>query len=170
MIDSERSVILLMWLGCVACVPTAGRATPPEPHSPAVATDTVPLRGRGPITDTEMTLFPEPEERTWLRLGGLRIILRELRADHGRLPEKIEDFRPAAGTEWIDYELDAWGEPIVYRVCPSGYELRSAGIDRRLDTEDDLILTDTAALPPPGDASVRARLPGEKSCSRPGSG
>ena len=108
-------------------------------HSPGVATDTVPLRSPGPIRDTEMTLFPEPEERTWLRLGGLRIMLREFRADHGRLPEKIEDFRPAAGTQWIDYELDAWGEPIVYRVCPNGYELRSAGIDRRLDTEDDLI-------------------------------
>jgi hypothetical protein len=167
----SASITLACWFA-LAC---GGRAAPPRP-APAPPEDqptSAPVRTvstRGPIADSEYTLFPEPEDRTWVRLSVMRTHVREFRSRNGRLPDRIEQFRPAPGTEWVDLREDAWGHEIVYRVCKEGYELRSRGIDGRLDTADDLLLTDSSEMPNLGNDAVRWRLdPNAKTCS-PSSG
>jgi hypothetical protein len=163
-------------LGCWLALACGGGRTPPPlpapapPEHQAISPPSRAVSTPGPIVETEYTLFPEPEDRTWVRLSQLRIYLREFRSRNGRLPDRIEQFRPAPGTEWIEVREDAWGHEIVYRVCEEGYELRSRGIDGRLDTADDLVLTDSSEMPLLGNDAVRWRLdPNAKTCS-PSSG
>ena len=35
--------------------------------------------------------------------------------------------------------VDPWGSPYIYTPHPKGFELRSAGRDRKLGTEDDYV-------------------------------
>lgn len=84
--------------------------------------------------------------------------MREFRSRNGRRPERI------------DSRDDACSGEIVYRICEHGYEVRSRGIDRQLDTADDLVLTDSSAVPRLGNDAARRRVdPNAKTCS-PSSG
>lgn len=60
--------------------------------------------------------------------------------DHSSYPETIEELIPhyLRGQSLL---LDPWGTPIRYQKEKAGVTLRSAGPDREMDTEDDLIKT-----------------------------
>ena len=145
---------------CSSCSPRkqlgpdapALRTGVPEPTLRGAGTlDTVEVLdtgpGRAPIADGEMNLIPDPAARTWMRLAGLRAIVREFTAKHGRLPDRMEEFMPAPGTEWIDYRFDGWSDPITYARRGQGFEIRSAGPDGRVGTSDDLVVTRESVIP-----------------------
>lgn len=100
-----------------------------------------------PIMDTELTLVPDPGDRTWIRLHGLRMIVREFVREHGRLPELLRELMPEPGTEWIDYRYDGWGNPIRYVRKGQDFELVSAGADGVFGTKDDLVASLTSRIP-----------------------
>ena len=54
---------------------------------------------------------------------------------HGTLPDGLEGVVSAAQA------TDLWGTPVAYDREGDGFALRSAGPDRRPDTEDDVVWT-----------------------------
>jgi hypothetical protein len=111
--------------------------------------------GTGGIADTESDLFPDPRDRTWLRLKGLYPFVMDYLREHGSLPDRIEQFMPAQGTQYVDFHDDAWGHALRYVRRGHEYEIRSAGPDGELNTPDDLVETRTVD-PAAGDRSLRS--------------
>ena len=78
-------------------------------------------------------------------MADARRFLADFRTPRGQFPSTLQEALPSPRSAWItDYEHDAWGTPLRYRVVRSGYELRSAGPDRTFETSDDVVVTDVA--------------------------
>lgn len=116
------------------------------PGTPA-CTSGCPAAAGTAIVDTETELYPDPRDRTWLRLKGLYPFVMDYVLAHGSLPDRIEQFMPPRGTQYIDFHEDAWGHTLHYMRRGNEYELRSAGPDGELNTSDDLV--ETRSLIPP---------------------
>ena len=68
------------------------------------------------------------------------------------LPETLEMLRdgPSDANQkkrWIEpimkeIPTDAWNKPFVYTPSGSGFEIRSAGLDGQMNTDDDIVVTD----------------------------
>lgn len=126
--------------------PPDGRAMPrPPPDS------TQPLL----VADSEASFWPDPVERTHVRLANLQHVIGEHHRRTGRLPSSLDAvFGSSAEHRLMGH--DAWGNAILFRHLADGYELRSPGPDRVAGSADDLIATSTSEMP------VFQRVPGER--------
>ncbi|HET6763896.1 MAG TPA: hypothetical protein VFH27_09490, partial [Longimicrobiaceae bacterium] len=91
--------------------------------------------------DTESDIWPDPVDRSNVRLSEVVRLLAEYHKARGAYPATMAEGLPPVGQRAIDYERDAWGTGFRYRRSEDGYELRSAGADHRFDTPDDLVVT-----------------------------
>ena len=79
----------------------------------------------------------------WLPLGDvlelqhraerLAAAVRRYQTERGRLPERLDEIGAPVDRK------DPWGSPFDLRPTRDGFELRSAGRDRQLGTEDDAV-------------------------------
>ncbi|HEX2205844.1 MAG TPA: hypothetical protein VHG91_21195 [Longimicrobium sp.] len=109
----------------------------------------------GPIVDTEEAIWPDPRDRTYVRLDMLRNLVRAHVAERGALPASLEDFVPPPEAAERDLSHDAWGRAIAYARSGVEYELRSAGADGVARTADDLLVTRGRGAPMRGSALPR---------------
>ena len=134
---------------CLACAPRQRSSelrptTTPDPQSAHAESSATPAE---PIVDTEFMLVRDPQARTWIRLHGLRMIVREFRQKHGRLPELLREFMPEPDTEWIHFRYDGWGNPIRYSRKGHDFHLMSAGADGVFGNTDDLVASENSVIP-----------------------
>lgn len=69
-----------------------------------------------------------------------------MRRNRCELPVQINDVAPSEPNSVLDPEgprnsLDGWGMPFSYSRSDNGFELRSPGSDRTVNTNDDVIIT-----------------------------
>lgn len=124
---SPRFAVILIALG-LGC----SRARPPE-TAPTPA----------PPSDTDRELFPNPVDRTEVRMGAVRRLIDLHLARTGALPGSLDDVLPREPkSQWvIDYEHDAWEHRFRYRRAGTDYELTSCGPDGQCGTADDITVT-----------------------------
>src|ERR1700741_2466476 len=125
----------------VGCAPT--RRDPNVVHPSHERGDTTPTVVHPLTSDGEEDIFPDPWDRTAVRMAAVRRRLETFARRHGRFPDTLADALPPGDPrDWrINYGDDAWGTPFRYRRRGSDYELISAGADRQFGTADDLIVT-----------------------------
>ena len=93
----------------------------------------------------QAALGREKQTRARLELETLRTAIESFRRERGYFPPAT------SGRELVDHlsprhlsvilRLDPWRQPYEYSATAASYRLRSAGIDRKIDTADDLIVT-----------------------------
>lgn len=135
---------LMFTISCSAAAPRSDATAPPQPSGHPVtalpgAPDTLPIRSRG-VADTDRELWPDPRDRTEVRLEVLRGFLRDYLSRTGRLPERLQDAVPADPRPFTVH-ADAWENPFRYVRSDASYELGSAGPDGRWGTADDIVVT-----------------------------
>ena len=96
------------------------------------------------VTLLRAALDREKQIRARLELETLRTAVEAFRRERGRYPPVT------SGRELVDHlsprylsvilRLDPWQQPYDYSATTDSYRLRSAGIDRKIDTPDDLIV------------------------------
>jgi hypothetical protein len=138
-------VILVMTGGMGACAPQprlqAEAGTPTARNPPP---DTLP--GFAGITDTDSDIWPDPVERTEVRIEVLRRYLAGHFASEGAWPTSLAAVLPTGRDDPIaGYGVDAWNRAFRYVPAGTDYELRSAGPDGRFETADDIVTTRTKA-------------------------
>ena len=87
---------------------------------------------------------------TKVQLDALKQSINLYQVRMNKLPESLEALRDgpsdAAGkAKWVapiitEIPTDAWENPLTYSVNGNTYELRSAGMDGQVNTEDDILL------------------------------
>ena len=87
---------------------------------------------------------------TKVQLNSLKQSIDLYQVRMNKLPETLEALRDgpsdASGkAKWVapiitEIPTDAWENPLTYSVEGNTYELRSAGIDGQVNTEDDVLL------------------------------
>lgn len=93
------------------------------------------------IADTDRALFPDPVDRTSVRMESLRRQITFHVEAHGSVPKRLDD---ATGPEsdWVmDFRHDAWGHEFKYSPSHKDYTLASAGPDGRFGTADDIVVS-----------------------------
>jgi hypothetical protein len=132
------SILLIL----ASCGASAVSKTPlPEP-TPHPVGDGDPLF----VVDTEESLWPDPLQRTWVRLSSLQHLIEGYVARTGKLPDALEDVIP----HLIDRQVlarDAWGQMIRFRSLPGDYELVSAGVDGVFGNDDDIVARRASEMP-----------------------
>lgn len=145
-----RAVVVLLVLVQGGCVARAAHQVPLNPGPVPAASDTPPTPV---VVDSEESLWPDPVERTHVRLSSLQHRIEGYRSQAGRLPASLEEVFPDSAERRV-LARDAWEETIAFRPLANDYELRSGGPDRVLETRDDLVATSTSEVPefrrPPG--------------------
>ena len=86
---------------------------------------------------------------TRVQLNSLSDNIEMYRIRLNSLPETLEALRDgpsdaAQKAKWVEPIIkeipkDAWGKDFIYKVTGNGYEIRSAGIDGQMNTEDDIV-------------------------------
>jgi hypothetical protein len=97
------------------------------------------------VTDREEDLWPDPVERTYVRLSNLQFAVSRYVAERGDLPENLGEVLPQGPP--AAFTRDAWDGEILFTVRGTDYELRSLGPDRQPNTPDDLVLTRGGCIP-----------------------
>jgi hypothetical protein len=160
MIPIHRAALLVaapvLGFALASCLPPVESAPLLSSGCDDPARDTVPQRPRpgdwvssgaaGPHTEYDYN--PRPEDRTAARVGLVWNVLRRSLREKGRLPATLEeefgDMRIG-----VDPYHDGWGHELRYTPRGDRFELRAAGPDGCFGTGDDLIATETEALPRP---------------------
>jgi hypothetical protein len=128
------TVPVIAFLYLAAC---AGSNYPTVSHAPTTATDSVRV--------------------TWVILYSLARDVGTVSGETGELPISLDPIirRRPHTVVWERYltGVDVWGQTIRYTPSEQAFELRSAGPDRILETEDDIVATGRLARDRP--CSVR---------------
>ncbi len=94
---------------------------------------------KAPVEE-EISRFNQTKaELTSVNLEQISRAIQEWMAEHeGRVPESLKEIQ---GFRSYGLNLtDGWGRNIRYqKLSENGYELRSAGVDGKFDTDDDII-------------------------------
>jgi len=101
---------------------------------------------RRPVSDTDLELWPDPRDRTSVRLERLLGILEQFSAREGRIPRTLAEAIPAVRFDAMILDPDGWGTSFRYIPAAHDFDLRSAGPDRQFDTGDDVV---TSRFRPP---------------------
>jgi hypothetical protein len=139
-----RLALLLSIGGLAACAPasrsearTGGAAAAPRPARDTGRVSVV-------ISDTDRDIWPDPEERTGVRIEILRKFLAERFASERVFPATLAEVLPTGPNDpFAGFGVDAWDRPFRYVPAADDYELRSAGPDGRFETPDDIATTRT---------------------------
>jgi len=88
---------------------------------------------------------PDPEFVTVGRLAGAQINIGEYARRYGHPPAALADVCVGELARYClssrpDSARDGWGTLLAYALVGAEYELRSGGVDRRMNTEDDLVV------------------------------
>ena len=76
---------------------------------------------------------------TKTNMNALKIVILASFSETGRLPENLDELRGSNPT--VTETFDTWGNRIRYeKKSESSFWLRSAGIDKVFETEDDIII------------------------------
>ena len=132
----RRVAIGTLWFGTVSCTttmrnPTVGRRD--TVHNDSSVREV--LVGRGERTDGPV--YGSFGQDALLRLSMLQQRIFRYEQNEGRLPASVEEIVPNVDPE-LNLRLDPWRHPVMFRVSGVGYELRSAGDDGVLQTDDDI--------------------------------
>lgn len=102
----------------------------------------VACKGHPPPQDTDAELFRTPVDLTRARMLNLSKWTADFVRINKHLPADLVDVRqvPAAMSAEDSAWIDGWTHPIVYSRGGAGFELRSAGPDTTMSTDDDLVL------------------------------
>ena len=95
----------------------------------------------------EETLFPDALQRTQHRLAILRDLIYRHSRVTGMLPDRLEPIVQPYKQEGATL-LDAWNRPVVYTRRDKEYELRSAGKDGVLNSDDDIVQSGFSGVAP----------------------
>lgn len=92
------------------------------------------------IADRDENIWPDPVERTYVRLSTLRNIIETFERTHGRLPETLAELSvPDPVPAWMRH--DAWNNALLLsRGAGADFELRAPGPDGVPNTADDHVL------------------------------
>lgn len=99
------------------------------------------------IVDTDEDIWPDPIERTYVRLSILRNLITDFSEATHRLPADLQELSPPGDSLPRRITHDAWNHPIAFRRDGAGYELRAPGPDETMYTADDVVLRPGQALP-----------------------
>lgn len=132
------AVLLLVVLACARGKESSIRRSNAYP----MGRDTLP-RDLDYGAETEETLYGKDRlTRTRARMAHAQNRLLLYCEAHGRYPDTLAQALPTRRSEWtIIYDFDGWDQPLVYTRSDGEYTLRSAGPDRQLYTQDDVIGT-----------------------------
>lgn len=125
------TIVSALWLGACAGAVKEGTGAP----VPARQDSEVSV-----IADTDETIWPNPVERTYVRMSTLRNLINGFEARNGSLPQDLEALSTPDHVLPHRMTHDAWNTRISLLRRGSDYELRAAGPDRVTDTDDDLVL------------------------------
>lgn len=110
----------------------------PSASPPVHPLDTAPLDTPVvAVVDTESSIWPDPVDRTWVRLESVQHLIARFEQVTGRLPERLEEVLPSESAP-VAMRVDAWETPFRYDVIGTGYKISAAGPDRAFGTADDL--------------------------------
>ena len=108
-----------------------------------------------PAQDGVYDTFRDPGAEQRLLLAQLRKRVERYRAAYGRWPvdlaAAVSDTAPGPAARYL--VVDMWGGTVSYRLRGAGFELRSAGPDRVMESEDDIV---DSPAPEPARTSSRA--------------
>jgi hypothetical protein len=96
------------------------------------------------MTDSRCRRFGSPTGTGIAQLSNFGGAIRLYSLDRRSLPQSLDELtqRDAKGKAYLEnIPNDPWGQPYVYRILDAAqrrYELRSAGEDRELATDDDV--------------------------------
>jgi hypothetical protein len=100
------------------------------------------LVNRLALVDSEERIWPDELAREYSRLGVLRRAALGFSDTYGMLPGSIRELittRPDLARRVKPPWIDVWGDSVSYVHEGPFFTLRSAGPDRRLGTDDDLV-------------------------------
>ena len=151
-----KPTYLFVPLALAACALPAA-APQPRPRAEACV-DTLPGKEgmtREQLRAAELERSPEPTPRAAYRLTMLQERLLGFVRQNQKRPERLFEFADSvAEVPWLS-TCDPWRHRVVYTPREDEYELRSAGPDGILKTDDDIV--QTGLLPR---VSRRAAAPG----------
>jgi general secretion pathway protein G len=89
-------------------------------------------------------------DATTAQLTDLKNRIKQYQLRMNSIPQTLEELRDgpsdaAKKAKWVgsiieEIPKDAWGNDLDYKVNGNGYELRSAGVDGQMSTEDDIVV------------------------------
>lgn len=89
-------------------------------------------------------------DATTAQLANLKNRIKQFQLRMNGIPQTLEELRDgpsdaAKKAKWVgpiieEIPKDAWGNDLDYKVNGNGYELRSAGVDGQMSTEDDIVI------------------------------
>ncbi|KAA5543660.1 prepilin-type N-terminal cleavage/methylation domain-containing protein [Roseiconus nitratireducens] len=88
-------------------------------------------------TTTQLKMLQQNIDMYQIRMNGLPETLEQLRDGPSDAAKKAKWVAPII----TEIPKDAWGNELNYTVNGNSYELRSAGIDGQMSTEDDITVT-----------------------------
>ncbi len=116
---------------------------------------------------------PDPEFVTVFRLTGAQMRIAEYSRVHGYPPATLADvceggLQPSCAKERPDSTRDGWGTGLAYIRDGDDYELRSGGIDRRMNTPDDLVVRSSRVRAQVGEIAGCYAIPAPRHGRYPG--
>lgn len=88
-------------------------------------------------TTTQMKMLKGNIKHYQLRIGGIPETLEALRDGPSDAAKKVKWVAPILD----EIPKDAWGNEFDYKVNGTSFEIRSAGIDEQMSTEDDIVVS-----------------------------
>lgn len=133
---SPISLAFLIAATLSGCAPEQPPSTqPPRRVSAPVGSGSV---TQETIGDTDEMIWPDPAERTRVRMGALQNLLARYVSEHGDLPSTLDAVAPVGTPEAARVRVDGWGRPLRYFLLGSRYRLQSLGPDDVSGTADDI--------------------------------
>lgn len=141
-----NAAIGILLVGCAHAQP-GGKTKSPPPESAKITDPRTGVDSGLDVNHNEETLFPDSIQRTQHRFAILRDLIYRHSRVTGMLPDHLEPIVQPFKKEGATL-LDAWNRPVVYTRRDKEYELRSAGMDGVLNTDDDLVQSGYSGVAP----------------------
>ncbi|WP_436717934.1 type II secretion system protein GspG [Roseiconus lacunae] len=88
-------------------------------------------------TTTQMKMLKSNIDMYQIRIGGMPSSLEELKDGPSDSAKKAKWVAPIID----EIPTDAWGNPFEYKASGNTFEIRSAGIDGQMNSDDDIVVS-----------------------------